>query len=151
MTEEKPHENTLKFIEDIRSGNKRVVKVLGVELIINPNVFPTDSDFSFTSKLTAENIPENPGIVLDVGTGTGILSIIAAKKGARKILSVDIDENALLNAEENMKLHNLDSIMEVRKSSIFSKIKSEEKFDLIISNLPFADVKYKGDYGHFFI
>ncbi|MDR0803244.1 50S ribosomal protein L11 methyltransferase [Fluviicola sp.] len=51
------------------------------------------------------DLPELPGKVLDMGTGTGVLAILAEKKGARDILAVDIEpwsvENTLENASRN--------------------------------------------------
>jgi len=149
MIQTKPHEITLNFIKDIQTREKRTADFLGYKIIIHKNVFPVDSPFSFSSKTTAESIPKNPGNVLDVGTGTGVQAIIAAKRGAKHILAIDIDDNSLKNAEENIKLHKLEKIIELRKSDLFKNIKKEEKFDLIISQLPFADVYYKSKVSHF--
>jgi len=70
--------------------------------------------------------------VLDMGCGTGILSILAAKCGAKKVTSIDIDkwsfegttENALINGT-----HNIVSILG-GASSI-----PNEKYDLILANI----------------
>ena len=43
----------------------------------------------------------NPLTVLDMGTGTGVLAIMAAKLGAKNVVAVDIDENSVRNAQEN--------------------------------------------------
>ncbi|MEK6917645.1 MAG: tRNA (adenine(22)-N(1))-methyltransferase TrmK [Nanoarchaeota archaeon] len=144
-----PQEITLNFIKDIQTQKKRIVDFLGYKIIIHKNVFPVDSPFSFSSEMTAKRIPGNAGVVLDVGTGTGVQAIIAAKRGARKVLAIDIDNNSLQNAKENVTFHKLNKIIEVRKSDLFENIKKEEKFDLIISQLPFADVDYKSEVGHF--
>jgi release factor glutamine methyltransferase len=149
MSQNKPQEITLNFIKDIQTREKRVADFLGTKIIIHQNVFPVDSPFSFSSKITAKRITENAGIVLDVGTGTGVQAIIAAEKGAKKVLAIDIDDNSLENAKENVAFHKLEKIIEVRKSDLFSNIKKDEKFDLIISQLPFADVNYKSKVGHF--
>ena len=149
MEDNKPKEITLNFIKDIQTREKRTAEFLGEEIIIHKNVFPVDSPFSFSSKITAKRIPNDVGIVLDVGTGTGVQAIIAAKRGAKKVLAIDIDDNSLKNAEENIKLHKLEKVVELRKSDLFDNIKEDEKFDLIISQLPFADVDYKAPVGHF--
>ena len=44
--------------------------------------------------------------VIDMGTGTGILGILAKMKGAGKVTGIDIDEFAIENARENIKLNN---------------------------------------------
>lgn len=145
----KPQKITLNFIKDIQTREKRVAEFLGEKIIIHKNVFPVDSPFSYSSKITAKRIPKNAGTVLDVGTGTGVQSIIAAKKGAKKVVAVDIDENSLENAKENVEFHKLKNVIEVRKSDLFNSIAENEKFDLIISQLPFADVDYRSSVGHF--
>lgn len=149
MTQNKPHEITLNFINDIQTREKRVSDFLGYKIIVHKNVFPIDSPFSFSSKMTAKRIPENPGAVLDVGTGTGAQAILAAKRGSKKVLAIDVDDNSLQNAKENVALHKLEKIIEIRKSDLFENIKKEEKFDLIISQLPFADVDYDCQISHF--
>ncbi|MBT4257847.1 class I SAM-dependent methyltransferase [archaeon] len=146
---EKPHEITLNFIKDIQTREKRTAEFLGEKIIINKNVFPVDSPFSYSSKMTAKRIPKDSGIVLDVGTGTGVQAIIAAKKGAKKVIAIDIDNNSLENARENVQLHGFEEIIEIRQSNLFENIKKEEKFDLIISQLPFADINYENKVGHF--
>src|SRR6516165_2463214 len=45
--------------------------------------------------------------VLDVGTGTGILALAAARAGAESVIAADINPNAALNAEENARANNL--------------------------------------------
>lgn len=48
--------------------------------------------------------------VLDVGTGTGVLAILASKFGAKDIVGVDIDEWAFKNAQENAVLNDISNI-----------------------------------------
>lgn len=71
--------------------------------------------------------------VLDVGSGTGILSIAAAKLGASKILAFDIDEWSLDNGIENIRINNVESLIEIRQCEI--KDISEKEFDLIVANI----------------
>lgn len=149
MLKNKPQEITLNFIKDIQTRGNRVVDFMGYKIIVHKNVFPVDSPFSYSSKITAKRISKNVGTVLDIGTGTGVQAIISAKRGAKKVIAIDIDDNSLKNAEENVKLHKLKKIIEVRKSDLFDNIKETEKFDLIISQLPFADLDYKVSVGHF--
>ena len=44
---------------------------------------------------------------LDVGCGSGILSIVALKLGAGSVVGTDIDENCMVSAKENMKMNHL--------------------------------------------
>jgi SAM-dependent methyltransferase len=79
--------------------------------------------------------------ILDLGAGTGVLSLIALKNGARSAVATDINPNAVANAIYNAKRRNLDHKMEVRlvptdKPGAYSVIGTDEKFDLIVSNPP---------------
>lgn len=71
--------------------------------------------------------------VLDVGSGTGILAIAAAKLGAASAFGVDIDEWAVLNAKENIKRNRESKKVNVVLGGI-EKI-PKRKFDLIIANI----------------
>ena len=51
--------------------------------------------------------------VLDVGTGSGILGIAAARLGARRVLGLDLDPEALKVAEENLLRNGVEGIMSV--------------------------------------
>lgn len=71
--------------------------------------------------------------VLDVGTGTGILSIAAIKLGARSVLAIDNDEWCFTNAEENSQLNGTADKIDIRLSEI-NQIE-EKDFDLILANI----------------
>ena len=68
--------------------------------------------------------------VLDVGTGSGILAIAAAKMGAA-VVALDIDETALENARENMQLNH--TAVEIRQGS--PENMPSRQFDLIVANI----------------
>ena len=70
-------------------------------------------------------------IVLDHGTGTGVLAIFAKHLGATKVIAVDIDEKSVENAKENAALNHVD--IDVQHSSIFDF--KFQIFDLILANI----------------
>jgi ribosomal protein L11 methyltransferase len=70
--------------------------------------------------------------VLDMGCGTGILSILAAKKGAQKIIAIDIDEWAIENTIENCQRNHVTNIEVLRGDA--SLIPSHT-FQLIFANI----------------
>lgn len=72
-------------------------------------------------------------VVLDVGTGTGILAIVAAKLGARKVLALDTDEWSIENARENVLKNGVGSLVNILRGGI-SVIKSSA-FDVVMANL----------------
>ena len=71
--------------------------------------------------------------VLDVGSGTGILSIAAVKLGATKAVAVDFDEICLENCRENCSLNKVSNLVEVLTGEI--DVVKEKNFDLILANI----------------
>jgi ribosomal protein L11 methyltransferase len=69
--------------------------------------------------------------VLDFGTGTGVLAILAERLGAAEILAIDNDDWSIDNASENVAANHCTRIM-VRKSD---SIPAGEPFDIILANI----------------
>jgi ribosomal protein L11 methyltransferase len=65
--------------------------------------------------------------VIDVGTGSGILSIAAIKLGAKHVLALDLDPVAVTIANENVLLNGLEDSITVRKSDLLKVIESGDK------------------------
>lgn len=78
-----------------------------------------------------------PARILDVGTGSGCIAITLAKElPDSQVTAVDISEKALKIAQENAQKHL--AKIDFRQSDLLSGLK-EEKFDLIVANLPYVD------------
>ena len=73
----------------------------------------------------------NGSSVLDFGTGTGVLAILAEKEGAKNIEAIDNDDWSIANAEENFEKNKCTKI-NLRKSS---NPASEIRFDIILANI----------------
>lgn len=70
--------------------------------------------------------------VLDMGCGTGILAILAAKRGAGSLLAVDYDSICVDSVEENKQLNNITNL----ESRLGSKdVIMDGKFDVILANI----------------
>lgn len=78
----------------------------------------------------------NANSVLDIGTGTGLVSLMIAQRCQAKITAVEIDEDAVLQAKENV-LHSpwADRIEVLQED--FVNFSPAGKFDLIVSNPPY--------------
>jgi ribosomal protein L11 methyltransferase len=76
--------------------------------------------------------------VLDVGTGSGILSIIAAKLGAKEVWGIDIDGVAVEIARENVEKNHVSNIVKIRKGSIGVL---EKKFDVVVANIDLKSLR----------
>lgn len=70
--------------------------------------------------------------VLDMGSGTGVLAILAAKKGAAKIDAIDIDNWCYLNAMENVERNNCEHI---RVYEGTADLLVDQRYDIIIANI----------------
>lgn len=73
------------------------------------------------------------GTLLDVGTGSGILAIAAARLGAKGILAVDIDPDAVRVAKENVAHNGLDDAIKVRQGDLLKGL--SERFDFAVANI----------------
>lgn len=70
--------------------------------------------------------------VLDMGSGTGVLAILAAKKGAAYVEAIDVDEWAFRNAQENFERNG------VQVNALLgdaSSLTADKHFDLILANI----------------
>jgi ribosomal protein L11 methyltransferase len=70
--------------------------------------------------------------VLDSGTGTGVLAILALKRGAKNVIGTDIESGAVENALENFERNNLPNA-DIRLGDI--DCVTERNFDVIIANI----------------
>ena len=75
--------------------------------------------------------------VLDLGCGTGILGIIAAKLGAKNVLCVDVDDAACKVATENAQKNNVSDVVDIKHGELQDIEKKE--YDIIVVNI-IADV-----------
>ena len=73
--------------------------------------------------------------VFDVGTGSGLLAMVAAKRGAKKVVALDINPSAIDIARKNSKLNGVENIRFVQ-GDIADEV-HRGKFDLIVTNPPF--------------
>ncbi len=84
--------------------------------------------------------------VLEIGTGTGLLSLCCLRAGAEKVVATDINPAAAPNAVYNARLLGLADRLEVRlvplhRPEAYSVVGESEKFDLIISNPPWENAR----------
>lgn len=78
------------------------------------------------------DITKKPISVVDVGTGSGILAIAAAKLGATDILATDISDESMTATKQNAALNQIKNIR-VQKTSLLADVKG--KFDIIVANI----------------
>ena len=103
------------------------------EIIITPKMsFGTGHHATtFMMVMQMQDIDFKDKHVLDFGTGTGILAILAHKLGAAKVIAIDNDSFSIENAAENFINNNVADI-ELRMAD---KAQAEGQFDIILANI----------------
>lgn len=91
-------------------------------------------------------LPPHAKKILDIGTGSGLIAIMAAQRHpTAKITAIDIDKDCVMQATENAVASPWAERIEVIES-LLQEYSPEEKFDVIISNPPyFADSMHSPD------
>ena len=107
----------------------------GMEVIIQPKMSFGTGHHS-TTQLMIESLLDGAvegKRILDMGSGTGVLAIVAAKLGAESILAVEIDDMAEESVRENIELNGVAEKVE----SICGDAKAIEgrKFDIVLANI----------------
>lgn len=74
--------------------------------------------------------------VLDVGTGCGILAVVASKK-AKKVVATDVNPHAVKCAKKNVEVNRVSSKVQVRLGDLLEPVSKTEKFSLIVFNAPY--------------
>ncbi len=102
----------------------------GLNVKLHPQVYePAEDTF-----LLAENLAVKEGdVALDVGTGTGLIALLMARK-AKFVLGVDLNPIAVELAKDNARLNGIQNV-EFRLSDLFENVSG--KFDVITFNAPY--------------
>ena len=89
-------------------------------------------------------LPNGSKYILDIGSGTGVIALMLAQKTEARIEAIDIDEEAVLQAKQNVLESKFSSQISVTQISLqdFSKI-STQKFNLIVTNPPYFEQSLK--------
>jgi 16S rRNA G1207 methylase RsmC len=112
------------------------IKMYGLEIMVRDGIFTPNPKITHSTRILMENMPNLQGKkMLDVGCGTGILSLYAtARKGAQKVTAIDIHQKAILNTKENIRKYGLEGKIETYQSNLFENV--EGRFDYVVANLP---------------
>ena len=105
------------------------------DIVINPKMSFGTGHHETTAMMLEQQLglDFSEKTVLDVGSGTGILAILAAKMGANKVLAFDIEEWAVENARENAELNNCPQIT-VFQGTI-ADVEPDYQYDIILANI----------------
>ena len=81
---------------------------------------------------------ENANRILDLGAGTGLISLMIAQKSRASITAIEIDEASALQCEENFKASPWSDRLTVVNQDVF-QFETPELFDVVVSNPPYHD------------
>ena len=125
-----------RVLTDMRRAREGlVIDALGGAITIFPHVY-VPADLSVPRMLLEFGSLLSGKRVLDMGTGTGVLALLAARLRADKVIATDINPKAVANARENASRLKLTQTVEVRDAGdLFSPVE-DELFDVIIFNAP---------------
>ncbi len=118
----------------------RRVRAAGFRFMVRPTVF--HPRYFLTSEYFAKFIDRLDlagKVVAEIGTGSGILSLAAARAGAERVIAIDINPNAALAAGENASLNGLGERVRPVCSNLMTAIAPRPLFDVIISNPPYLE------------
>jgi release factor glutamine methyltransferase len=120
-----------------RYDDFRVEHINGLSFLVTPSVFNPKVPRSgeFLASLLDTNLVGRAHEVLDMGTGSGVCAVFAAKHAAR-VVAVDINPSAVRCARINALLNGVEGKIDARQGDLFSPVRGEQ-FDLILFNPPF--------------
>lgn len=136
---------------DARTRVERVPTVEGVSLRVSPGTFSPDPRLTYAPTLMCKTMPTSMAgmTVLDLGAGCGVLSIVAALRGATQVIAVDLSEGAIDDTRANVA--ELERVGRIEAGVVVPVVgdlydavpagvgpAGVGPFDLILANLPIA-------------
>ncbi len=128
------------IIDGYRADTARgtVFELLGRRWDLLDDVWPPA--YSPGGELHADLIPFGAmASFLEMGSGTGVMSVLAALAGCRRVLALDLNPAAVENTVRNARRHGVADRVEARTSDLYAAVAPGERFDGIYWNPPFLD------------
>lgn len=147
VNEEDWENNWKKYYKPLKVGEKIVIKPIWEEYNKNPGeiIVQLDPGMAFgtgsheTTRMCIKALERHVNAnstVFDIGTGSGILAITAAKLGAEKTIGVDLDPVAVDSAKQNILYNDINNI-EILYGDLMEVVKG--KANIVIANI-MADI-----------
>ncbi len=119
-----------------------MMEIFGVKLVILKSVYPPSDD---SYLLVREMVINKGDVVLEVCAGTGIASVVAASRGAREVVSIDVNPEAALNIAINAVLNGYEDRIHPICADLTSPLRPNFTYDVILINPPYLPVEDKVD------
>ncbi len=147
-------EDKLKIVEEkakYRASTRKPIQYIigeadfmGEKFIVNPSVLIPRDETEILVRKAIELIDKNNlKNILDMCTGSGCIACMLAKNTSATVIGSDISVEAIETAFQNMERMQLFNRALFRKSDLFSMIREDEKFDMIVSNPPYIPISEK--------
>lgn len=126
------------FIDEkiaVKASFHKIEKEFPYQILINPKM-SFGTGHHETTSLMLQNLLSldfKDKKVLDAGTGTGILAIMASKLGASEVIATDIDDWSIDNSKENFELNGFSGIR-ILKGTV-GELQLQGGFDIILANI----------------
>ncbi len=147
-------EEKLKLVEEkakLRAATRQPIQYIigladfmGEKFIVNKDVLIPRDETEILVRKAVEIIQDNNfKWAIDMCTGSGCIACMIAKLTDCQVVGTDISTEAIHVAFSNMERFKLFNKATFRKSDLYSKIRDEEKFDIIVSNPPYISPQMK--------
>ncbi len=120
--------------------HKEYKKIKGREYILMDTLLSFGTGLHETTQIVSQMIEDHRGEIkelLDIGTGTGVLGMVALKQGARSVLAIDIGDLSVEAAKNNFKVNGLKA--KVVNADI-NRFKHDKTYDFVAANLVTQDL-----------
>ncbi|HET9284844.1 MAG TPA: class I SAM-dependent methyltransferase [Candidatus Angelobacter sp.] len=133
---------------ELRTPSLLIVPIDSLLLFVGiPQSYPTatrpcNTWFDLSSYVVARALPGRLAQhrVLDVCSGSGLQSLLCAARGARTVVGLELNEEAVLTAQANAVFNDFETNVEFRQSDKLAALNKNEVFDFVICNTPYAPV-----------
>ncbi|MEK7166789.1 MAG: methyltransferase [Patescibacteria group bacterium] len=126
------------------SQQKFYSRILGKTIFVKQNVFyPDEAEHFMLPFMKSRASLFRNARVLEIGSGAGLISLYAAKLGAKNVLATDINSQAIQTLEKNKRLMSFGSVIKTKHvtaipPAAYAGMTGGKKFDVIISNPPYG-------------
>ena len=108
-----------------------------MEIVIEPAMAFGTGEHATTRGVVRlmQRLPEMPQLVADLGAGSAVLSIVAAKLGAKRVVAIELDHDAIGNAEENVRANGCDGVVSVIEGDAAVLLPLVAPVGLVLANI----------------
>lgn len=122
----------------------RYVQKPGRSFILMDTLLSFGTGLHETTRIMAQMIEDRRasiGSLMDIGTGTGVLAMVALKHGARDVSAIDIGDLSVQAARSNLKLNGLKAVVKRADVGVY---RASRRFDCVAANLVTQDLIVHG-------